>query len=65
MTKGKPIVILIPPDLRAAYEPIAAAEHRSMRNKVIDVLRSWLEERDATSGRATRLALPRAKQRTA
>ena len=39
MTKGKPIVILIPPDLRAAYEPIAAAEHRSMRNKVIDVFR--------------------------
>ena len=65
MTKGKPIVILIPPDLRAAYEPIAAAEHRSMRNKVIDVLRSWLEERDVAIERAARFRSRPAKERTA
>ncbi len=51
MTKGKPpLTVQIPPAIRAALEPVAHAEHRSLRNKVIDVLLLWIEERN--DGRA-------------
>ena len=38
MTKAKPLVVRIPPDLREAIEPIATAERRSLRNTICAAL---------------------------
>jgi hypothetical protein len=54
MTEVKPLVVRIPPDLRRELEPVAAAEHRSLRNQVCAALFEWLADRDAVIARATR-----------
>jgi hypothetical protein len=45
MTEIKPLVVRIPPELRAELEPIAATERRSLRNTICAALCEWLEDR--------------------
>jgi hypothetical protein len=61
MTKTKPLVVRIPPDLRAELEPVAAAERRSLRNTICAALFEWLEDRNAAIERAARFASRPAK----
>ena len=67
MTKVKPLVVRIPPDLRAELEPVAAAERRSLRNTICAALAEWLEDRNAAIARAARVRRPsqRSQQLTA
>ena len=65
MDEVKPLVVRIPPDLRAELEPVAAAERRSLRNTVCAALAEWLEDRNAAIERAARFAPRRTKERTA
>jgi hypothetical protein len=67
MTKVKPLVVRIPPDLRAELEPVAAAERRSLRNTICAALFEWLEDRNAAIARAARVRRPsqRSQQLTA
>ena len=67
MTEIKPLVVRIPPDLRAELEPVAAAERRSLRNQICAALFEWLEDRNAAIARAARVRRPsqRSQQLTA
>jgi hypothetical protein len=62
MTKVKPLVVRIPPDLRAELEPVAAAERRSLRNTICAALAEWLEDRNAALARAALVRRPVQKQ---
>jgi hypothetical protein len=56
MTEIKPLVVRIPPELRAELEPIATTERRSLRNTICAALAEWLENRNDTIAQATRFA---------
>jgi hypothetical protein len=62
MTEIKPLVVRIPPDLRAELEPVAAAERRSLRNTICAALAEWLEDRNVAIARAARVRRPSQKQ---
>ena len=63
MTKGKPLVVRIPADLRAKVAAVAAAERRSMRNQICAVLYDWLDQRNADLRRTSQIGARRgAKQ---
>jgi hypothetical protein len=57
MIEIKPLVVRIPPELRAELEPIATTERRSLRNTICAALAEWLEDRAAIA-QATR-SMPR------
>jgi hypothetical protein len=61
-TKVKPLVVRIPPDIRAQLEPVAAAERRSLRNTICVVLAEWLDDRNSAIARANRFGSRRTKE---